>query len=104
LCIAKGLVAKVGAAGHQWPGKRFAFRQLLGAKVVAGCPSCGGQRTVGSHSAATVGAGSLRCAVLMRSNPSRSIASSRQVGSLALEPAEYGLPNPAFQRTAFGSR
>jgi hypothetical protein len=80
-------------------GETFALRYRHVAEVIAGCPSFGGQRTAGSCSTATVGARSLRCSVLMRSKPSRSVASARQVGSLAHQPVASSLPNPAFKRT-----
>ena len=82
----------------------FALRKRFVAAVVLGCPSFGGQRFAGSRSTATGGAGSSHCAVLMRSKPSRGVLISLQSVSLAHQPVASSLPNPAFQRTAFGVR
>ena len=90
-----------GFASATWG---FTFRGAYSAQVVTGCPSFGGQRTSWASAAATAGFGSKLCAVLRRPSPSRGFASSRQSGLLAIEPAASGLPNPAFQRTAFGVR
>jgi hypothetical protein len=94
-CHATLLTSAPNGAGPN----RQCIVQAAHARLGEGCPSFGGQRSVGSHSAATVGAGSLRCAVLIPRRPSRRVVSSRHAVSLALESAEYGLPNPAFKRT-----
>ena len=97
-------VVKESGFGFASAKSGFTFRGAYSAQVVTGCPSFGGQRTSWASAAATAGFGSKLYAVLRRPSPSRSFASSRQSGLLAIEPAASGLPNPAFQRTAFGVR
>ena len=97
-------VVKESGFGFASAKSGFTFRGAYCAQVVAGCPSFGGQRTSRANAAATAGSGLKLCVVLHRPSPSRSVTSSRQSVLLAIESAASGLPNPAFQRTAFGVR
>jgi hypothetical protein len=72
------------------------------ATLGAGCPSFGGQRTVGCRSTTTLSGQALRRAVLRRRWPSRENAHALGFGSLVSRVVATVLPNPAYERTANG--
>ena len=82
---------------NRWPP---AYALCLGVRL--GCPSCGGPLTFGAHSTATAGSSLSGRAVRRSTVSSHALAAAWRFGSLAPEPAEYGLPNPALKRTATG--
>ena len=82
---------------NRWPP---AYALCLGVRL--GCPSCGGPLTFGAHSTATAGSSVSARAVRRSTVSSHALAAAWRFGSLAPEPAEYGLPNPALKRTATG--
>ena len=79
-----------------WPSSEFYHRRTV--RLSAGCPSFGGQRKVGCHSTATVGATreAVRCGAVK-------LVRVHGLGLSALAPRPHG-PNTTFQPTCSGLR
>ncbi len=78
-------------------------RTEVGASSALGCPSVGGQRTLGASSTANAALGLLHRPGGRITASLRSAARLRNVWSVTAEQySALGMPNPAFERTAPG--
>ena len=80
------------------------FGQYSCSRPGAGRPSPGGRRARAASTRGTTGGSHEHCTAHARVKPRPSPVAARQSAARVHQAAEYGLPNPAFKRTAYGRR